>query len=61
VSISTSDIAEGVVLTGSQFSKPMQVTCTATLGNNRESELEGRCQLNYAEYSLGFRFDEVRL
>jgi hypothetical protein len=60
VSISTSDIAESVVLTGSQFSEPMRVTGTATVGDTRESELKGRCQLNYAELSIGFGFDGVR-
>jgi len=61
VSVSATDILDGVVIIGSQFSEPMRVTGTASVGDPRESELEGRCQLNYAEYSLGFRFDGVRL
>ena len=61
MSVSTTDILDGGVIIGSQFSEPMQVTRTATLGNIREPELEGRCQLNYAECSLGFRFDGFRL
>jgi hypothetical protein len=57
VSVSTTDILDGVIIIGSQFGEAMQVTRTATLGNIRESELEARCQLNYAVFSLGLRFD----